>query len=64
MKKFEVISPYLDKDNQVIESGAIIELDEVSEAVFRKAYLIGACPVETNGENKKEKKVTKRSEKQ
>lgn len=58
MKKFEVISPFLDFDDQTIEIGAVIELDDNREAVLKKACVIGEHPIK----DESKKKTTKRSE--
>lgn len=59
MKKFEVTLPFFDLDDQMIEVGTVIELDESREEALRKAQVIGKHPIK--GDSKKEKKTTKRS---
>ncbi|MCY9758968.1 hypothetical protein M5X06_28090 [Paenibacillus alvei] len=58
MKKFEVISPFLDFDDQTIEIGAIIEIDESRETALKKACVIGEHPIK----DESKKKTTKRSD--
>lgn len=60
MKKFEVISSFLDRDDQVIESGAVIELPEHREEALRNARVIGNHAL--NEDRKKEKQTTKRGD--
>lgn len=58
MKKFEVISPFIDFDDRVVDIGTVIEVDEGREEALKKAHVIGTQPIVEDNK----KKTTKRSD--
>lgn len=58
MKKFEVISPFIDFDDRVVDIGDVIEVDEGREEALRRARVIGTQPLVDDSK----KKTTKRSD--